>query len=107
VGKSADQGISETAVPGKAETVTGKIEKINRKSGYFTLKTDEGKNLQLHADPSLLKEQAMTKGAEVTAHYEMRGKMKHVTLLEPSSSGTQGGQQQQQEPSPAAPGSQR
>ena len=82
VGPSDEQRTQEAVVPVQSATVSGKIKMIDKKSGYFTLRTDDGKDLRLHADPTLLKEQNVKKGAEVTASYEMRGKMKHVTIIQ-------------------------
>lgn len=93
----ADEGVAETAVPSASQTVSGKISLLDKQSGYFTVQTAEGKDLRLHADPKLLKEQNFKKGDQVTAKYEMQGEMRHVTDLKSGGTGAQELMKQQTE----------
>jgi hypothetical protein len=73
---------AEAVVPGGATEVMGTVKKIDEKTGYFTLETQEGQSLELHADPSMLQGMKLEKDTKVTAKYEKAGDMNHVTQLE-------------------------
>lgn len=75
-------GALEARVP-ETRSVSGEIKKINLKTGWLTLETQDGKDVRLHALPEDIKQWGLQTGQLVTAEYTMKGKMKHVTNVTP------------------------